>query len=248
MPLHVCVEIPLFHVMSAKVTFGNLNGCSSAVPHVIMTKIREEVEPSAVTTPTASSPGSEKRIRFRGSIESSVDKPVQPTLCFVEDVQTSRLDAPLCYDLLFCCHCCCFCQYYVAYETQESVKCLFVIILFREVEKCEISEDCFMVPAGYRRLHSGGRGMVDQEEELLQMAIQQSLMDQERQGQQQLALEAAGGSEDDRVKSKEGEVCVCVCARACTFSTFYIDIFPVPCLHLYIEAESTRSIEGQRLK
>ena len=40
---------------------------------------------------------------------------------------------------------------------------------------CTISDECFAVPGGYRRLYGGGRGTVDQEEELLQMAIQQSL-------------------------------------------------------------------------
>ena len=78
------------------------------------------------------------------------------------------------------------------------------------MEKCEISDDCFALPAGYRKLHTGGRGMVDQEEELLQMAIQQSLMDQERQQSQQLASEddskVEAGSKMEtgsKVKSKE---------------------------------------------
>ena len=68
----------------------------------------------------------------------------------------------------------------------------------REVEQCHISDDCFTVPSGYRRLHTGGRGMVDQEEELLQMAIQQSLAEQ---GEEPVL--ALGG---DTVKSKEDEV------------------------------------------
>ncbi len=50
-----------------------------------------------------------------------------------------------------------------------------------ETEICTISEECFAVPAGYRQLRRG-RGMVDEEEELLQLAIQQSLMDQEGDG------------------------------------------------------------------
>ena len=45
------------------------------------------------------------------------------------------------------------------------------------VELCTISDECFAIPEGYRKLQ-GGRGTMDQEEELLQMAIQQSLMDQ----------------------------------------------------------------------
>ena len=46
-----------------------------------------------------------------------------------------------------------------------------------ETEVCTISEECFAVPPGYRRIHRG-RGMVDEEEELLQLAIRQSLMEQ----------------------------------------------------------------------
>lgn len=46
-------------------------------------------------------------------------------------------------------------------------------------EVCEISDDCFKVPAGYRKLNQlGGRGLVDEEEELLQLAIRQSLLEQ----------------------------------------------------------------------
>lgn len=50
-----------------------------------------------------------------------------------------------------------------------------------EVEQCNINDDCFAVPSGYRQLHGGGRGTVDQEEELLQMAIQQSLLEQDKE-------------------------------------------------------------------
>lgn len=44
---------------------------------------------------------------------------------------------------------------------------------------CQISDDCFAVPSGYRKLNQlGGRGMIDEEEELLQLAIRQSLLEQ----------------------------------------------------------------------
>ena len=44
---------------------------------------------------------------------------------------------------------------------------------------CQISDDCFNVPGGYRKLNQlGGRGMIDEEEELLQLAIRQSLLEQ----------------------------------------------------------------------
>ena len=46
-------------------------------------------------------------------------------------------------------------------------------------EVCQISDDCFTVPSGYRKLNQlGGRGMIDEEEELLQLAIRQSLLEQ----------------------------------------------------------------------
>ena len=46
-------------------------------------------------------------------------------------------------------------------------------------EVCQISDDCFAVPSGYRKLNQlGGRGMIDEEEELLQLAIRQSLLEQ----------------------------------------------------------------------
>ena len=58
-------------------------------------------------------------------------------------------------------------------------------------EVCQISDECFTVPGGYRKLNQlGGRGMIDEEEELLQLAIRQSL------------LEQSGGG---------GNVSVCVC-------------------------------------
>ena len=70
-----------------------------------------------------------------------------------------------------------------------------------EVELCNISDECFAIPPGYRKLYGSGRGSADQEEELLQMAIQQSLMTTDSQTQQ-LELE-------DSSKGHDGEeVCV----------------------------------------
>ena len=52
-----------------------------------------------------------------------------------------------------------------------------VSVAWKEV--CQISDDCFNVPGGYRKLNQlGGRGMIDEEEELLQLAIRQSLLEQ----------------------------------------------------------------------
>ena len=40
-----------------------------------------------------------------------------------------------------------------------------------------ISDECFAVPVSYRRLTRGRQAMADEEEELLQLAIQQSLLE-----------------------------------------------------------------------
>ena len=45
--LSLSLEIPLFHVMSARVTFGNINGHTQPVPHVSLKT--EEVVESAYT-------------------------------------------------------------------------------------------------------------------------------------------------------------------------------------------------------
>ena len=43
---------------------------------------------------------------------------------------------------------------------------------------CTISEECFSLPAHYRCVTRGRGGIVDEEEQLLQLAIRQSLLDQ----------------------------------------------------------------------
>ena len=46
-------------------------------------------------------------------------------------------------------------------------------------EVCSISQESFVIPPGYKRLGlNRGRALVDEEEELLQLAIQQSLLEQ----------------------------------------------------------------------
>lgn len=48
----------------------------------------------------------------------------------------------------------------------------------RKREVCQISEEAFDVPASYRQLNKWSGTMADQEEEMLQLAIRQSLMEQ----------------------------------------------------------------------
>ena len=61
---------------------------------------------------------------------------------------------------------------------------------------CTISEECFAVPAGYRRLTRGRQAMADEEEELLQLAIQQSLLEggAGREEREEESRESAGSS------------------------------------------------------
>ena len=52
----------------------------------------------------------------------------------------------------------------------------------RPCAQCLISDSCFEIPPSYERLNRVGSGLVGyNEEELLQMAIEQSLLDQEKQ-------------------------------------------------------------------
>ena len=46
-------EIPLFHVMTASVTFGNINGHMEPAPHMSLHRELKKAEPVAVTTPTS---------------------------------------------------------------------------------------------------------------------------------------------------------------------------------------------------
>ena len=51
-------------------------------------------------------------------------------------------------------------------------------------KKCEISDECFKVPSDYRRVQNNMIGQ-NEEEELLQLAIQQSLLMQEQQSKEE---------------------------------------------------------------
>ena len=60
----------------------------------------------------------------------------------------------------------------------------FYMHRFQSLEVCTISEECFAVPVGYHHVARGRRHtMADDEEELLQLAIQQSLLEQRGEGE-----------------------------------------------------------------
>ena len=76
----VSIEIPLFHVMSAKVTFCNLNGKMQPSPFVSLHTERVRTDPEAVTMVTTS-PSRTDGVKRRHTSssedhqESSVDQP-----------------------------------------------------------------------------------------------------------------------------------------------------------------------------
>ncbi|XP_019853015.1 PREDICTED: ankyrin repeat domain-containing protein 13B-like [Amphimedon queenslandica] len=130
-------EIPLFHVMSARVTFGNINGHTQPVPHVSLKT--EEVF------------GSESTQAIRTTFHEGTSS--------VKRRHTSSESEPT------------DCTSVVATPTTRETK-----------EVCIISKEAFTRPAGYRVRGGGGgeseRGLEEQEEEILQLAIKQSLIEQ----------------------------------------------------------------------
>lgn len=73
-------EIPLFHVITAKVSFTNINGHTSPASHVSLSTERKRAEPAPVHTPMPSSPTEVGGVKRRhgqagGATSSSVDPP-----------------------------------------------------------------------------------------------------------------------------------------------------------------------------
>ena len=97
------LEIPLFHIMTAKVTFGNINGVDSAATHVTLSDTSRD-HMTTVYSSTASSSGAAdglKQRRQRGSSESSADC----TGTYGYLVKTSAMQKLFCgtyLELLFC--------------------------------------------------------------------------------------------------------------------------------------------------
>ena len=143
---HLCslAEIPLFHVVAAKVTFGNLNGDDTPVPHVQVAAMEHD---SQMDTPSSSQAAGEFRMvavgqeglkrRHGGACDRAG---AQPTSAGIREVAVG--------------------------EVGSDVK-----------RKCVISDACFEVPEGYRKL-SRGRAQPYDDDELLQLAIEQSLLEQ----------------------------------------------------------------------
>lgn len=79
--IYISAEIPLFHVMSAKVTFGNLNGKTQPSPFVSLHTERVKTEPEVITMATVSASSTTEGVKRRHTSlsedhhESSVDQP-----------------------------------------------------------------------------------------------------------------------------------------------------------------------------
>lgn len=90
------------------------------------------------------------------------------------------------------------------------ILCCFCRSSSSSLEVCTISNECFAVPSGYHRLSEGRHALADEEEELMQLAIQQSLMQQQQLGEgsttsdgtlgprrgEELRLDTVGGREE----------------------------------------------------
>ena len=137
-------EIPLFHVVAAKVTFGNLDGNDTAVPHVRVTSVEEDSHTHVSSHSQMedrcpmSAMGQEGLKRRHGGAGDQVGG--VPSSMGVSEVTVG--------------------------EGSSSAK-----------KKCIISDACFEVPEEYRRLNRG-RAQPYDDDELLQLAIEQSLLEQ----------------------------------------------------------------------
>lgn len=74
-------EIPLFHIMTAKVTFGNINGIDSAATHVTLQDLPKDHVMSTVSTVSSTGRTDGLKQRRQGGLSSSQprESSVDPT-------------------------------------------------------------------------------------------------------------------------------------------------------------------------
>jgi len=70
-----CLEIPLFHIMTAKVTFGNINGVDSAATHVTLQEAPNDQTTTVISTASSTSGADGLKQRRQGG--SSSTQPVE---------------------------------------------------------------------------------------------------------------------------------------------------------------------------
>lgn len=132
-------EIPIFHILNARITFGNLNGCDEPVPSVRGSPSSETPSPGSDSSSVSSSSStSEPRTPLSPPSQPPRRSPCRPFL-------GSHSDLSL-----------------------PSASC----------RGCEISPTLFEAPRGYSVL--GGQREAashDDDDDLLQFAIQQSLLE-----------------------------------------------------------------------
>ena len=131
-------------MVAAKVTFGNLNGKDTPVPHVQVSSVEGE---SQTSTPSHS------HIEGRDPMSVMGREGLKQRHGGVGD-QAGGVPNSMGVSEV------------TAGEDGSSAK-----------EKCIISDSCFEVPEGYRRLNRG-RAQAYDDDELLQLAIEQSLLEQ----------------------------------------------------------------------
>lgn len=76
-----CLEIPLFHIMTAKVTFGNINGVDSAATYVTLQDAPKDHVTTMISMASSSSGADGLKQRRQGGSSSSYPQqsPVDPT-------------------------------------------------------------------------------------------------------------------------------------------------------------------------
>ena len=74
------LEIPLFHIMTAKVTFGNINGVDSAATHVTLHDAPEDHVTTMISMASSSSgaDGLKKRHQSGSSSSQPQESPADP--------------------------------------------------------------------------------------------------------------------------------------------------------------------------
>ncbi|KAK7830081.1 hypothetical protein U0070_003536 [Myodes glareolus] len=132
----VKIEIPVFHILNARITFGNLNGCDEPVPSVRGSPSSETPSPGSDSSSVSSSSSTSESLRSPPRVLPSHSWALFPSL-------TDPWPTP-------------------------PASC----------RSCEISPALFEAPRGYSVL-GGQREAVprDEDDDLLQFAIQQSLLE-----------------------------------------------------------------------
>ncbi|KAF3816580.1 hypothetical protein GH733_013928 [Mirounga leonina] len=145
----VKIEIPIFHILNARITFGNLNGCDEPVPSVRGSPSSETPSPGSDSSSVSSSSSTSEALPICVSARTSLPTEHRPAPC-----AGGRPEGA--------------CGHALTPSLASSASC----------RGCEISPALFEAPRGYSVL--GGQREAaarDDDDDLLQFAIQQSLLE-----------------------------------------------------------------------